>query len=71
MAHSQATISFTGKAGWLASIGLFVAVVAFCLFSVRYQLGTMLGEVSDPQAPNASEIADAAVELSPRDPLTA
>ena len=31
----------------------------------------MLGEVSDPQAPNASEIADAAVELSPRDPLTA
>lgn len=55
-----------------ARIGLVAAVIIALLFgwfSVRWQLGFMLSDLTSPSEPNAKNIAELAINLSPRDPL--
>ncbi len=55
-----------------ARIGLVAAVIIALLFgwfSVRWQLGFMLSDLTSPNEPNAKNIAELAINLSPRDPL--
>ncbi len=56
--------------GRLVAIGLIAAALLFAWFSIRIQLGNMLGSLTQPNAPNAAEIASFALDLSPRDPIT-
>lgn len=54
-------------------IGLIAAIIcalAFGWFAVRWQIGDMLAELTQPNDPNANEIAGIAVNLAPHDPLT-
>ena len=44
------------------------AAVAFGWFAVKWQLGDMLASLTQPSDPNASNIADVAVNLAPGDP---
>lgn len=51
-------------------IAMIILALAFGWFSIRWQLGNMLAELTSPSEPNAKEIAATAVRLAPRDPLT-
>ncbi len=56
--------------GRIALLGLVVAALVFGWYSIRWQLGNMLGSLTQPNAPNAAAIADFAYGLSPSDPIT-
>lgn len=56
--------------GRLILIGLIVAALLFAWFSVSWQLGNMLAALTQPNDPNAAQIAEFAHSLSPRDPIT-
>jgi tetratricopeptide (TPR) repeat protein len=53
---------------------VLVAAAVFALvfgwFAVTRQLGSMLAELTPPSSPSAEQIADAAVNYAPRDPLS-
>ena len=55
------------KSGGLLAAVIVVALV-FGWFSVRWQLGNLLGTLTQPSDPNVSEIADVAIGLAPADP---
>jgi len=50
-------------------IALILVTLIFGWFAVRWQLGNMLAELTEPNEPNAKEIAALAVSLSPNDPM--
>jgi Flp pilus assembly protein TadD len=52
----------------LLLVTVVVAVLLFAWFAVRWQLGNMLAQLTAPNQPNASEIAQLALRLAPRDP---
>ena len=54
--------------GRLVLYGVIFAALVFAWFGVRWQIGSMLGELTSPNQPNAMELARAAVDLAPRDP---
>lgn len=54
--------------GRLSLIGVILAALVFTWFAVRWQVGSMLGELTQPTQANAMDIAQAAVNLAPRDP---
>lgn len=54
--------------GRLALYGVIFTALVFAWFGVRWQIGSMLGELTSPNQPNALELARAAVDLAPRDP---
>lgn len=56
--------------GRIAVAAVIVAAVLFGWFSVRWQIGNMLGSLTQPNAPNAAAIADWSHDLSPNDPIT-
>ena len=56
------------KIGRTALIGVILAALVFAWFAVRWQVGSMLGELTPPTQANAMEMAQAAVNLAPRDP---
>lgn len=41
-----------------------VAAIAFAWFSIRWQLGDMLGELTPPSSPDSASAADLAVSMS-------
>lgn len=51
----------------IALVGVILAALVFAWFAVRWQVGSMLGELTSPTQANAMEIAQAAVSLAPRD----
>ena len=53
----------------LGIVGSILLALVFGWFSVRWQLGNMLAELTTPNEPNAREIAAFALNLSPGDPL--
>ncbi len=55
--------------GRLLILGGVLAAILLAWFGVRWQVGNMLGELTLPSQENSLEIATAAVDLSPRDPL--
>jgi hypothetical protein len=54
--------------GRIVLFGVIIAALVFAWFGVRWQIGSMLGELTSPNQPNALELARAAVDLAPRDP---
>jgi len=52
-------------------IGAIVAALLLAGFGIRWQVGSMLAELTSPTDADAQYIADTAVGLSPRDPLAA
>ncbi len=57
----------------MVRLGLVAVIVAalFCgWIAVRWQLGNMLAELTEPTEPNAKELAALAVNFAPADPLT-
>ena len=61
-------IQVTGAAARVLTALAVISVLAFAWFGVRWQLGNMLGEVTQPSAPDAEEMAQSAKSLSPYDP---
>ncbi|MFN6964142.1 MAG: tetratricopeptide repeat protein [Pyrinomonadaceae bacterium] len=57
-------------AGRVAVGAAVLIVLLLTFYGVRWQLGNMLAELTRPNDPRARETADAAVGLSPYDPLT-
>lgn len=70
MAEPFKVIETKSLKGRLVAIGLIAVALLFAWFSIRIQLGNMLGSLTQPNAPNAAEIASFALDLSPRDPIT-
>ena len=56
------------KQGRIALIGMILAAMVFAWFAVRWQIGSMLGELTPPAQANAMDIARAAVSMAPSDP---
>lgn len=69
MSHGTKTISSKSAVGRIAVLGVVIAALAFAWFGVRWQVGNMLGELTQPSQDNALAVAQAATELAPRDPL--
>ena len=56
-------------AGRLLLLGALAAALSLAWFGVRWQIGNMLGELTSPTQDDSMEIAEAAIDLAPRDPL--
>lgn len=58
------------RASTRIALAVFVLIaLLFGWFAVRWQLGNMLAELTQPNDPNAKEIAQFALNLSPNDPM--
>ena len=57
-----------GKGRLILGVAI-VAALGFAWFGIRWQLGTMLAELTPPNEPTAKYAASEAADLSPRDPL--
>lgn len=51
----------------IALFACIAAALVFAWFAVRWQIGSMLGELTPPGQPNGAEIAQLAINLAPRD----
>jgi tetratricopeptide (TPR) repeat protein len=51
-------------------VGAILLALVFGWFSIRWQLGNMLAELTSTGDANAKEVADVAVRFAPNDPLT-
>jgi hypothetical protein len=69
LAEATYTINAKSTAGRLIILGSVAAALVFAWFGVRWEIANMFGELTLPSQDNALEIAKAAVDLSPRDPL--
>lgn len=56
-------------AGRLLILGGLIAAISLAWFGVRWQLGNMLGELTLPSQENSLDIANAAIDLAPGDPI--
>lgn len=67
---SDQTISISTRSFKVRAIlgGAIVVAAAFAWFSVRWQLGDMIGELTSPGEPGAAEISKVAISLAPADP---
>ncbi len=68
---SEHTIGIDGKSmtGRLVILGGLIAALSLAWFGVRWQVGSMLAELTLPSQENSLEIANAAAGLAPGDPL--
>ncbi len=64
--HTITTKSQAGRVVLLASVA---AALTLAWFGVRWQVANMLAELTAPSQPNSLQVAEAAVDLSSRDPL--
>lgn len=69
MSQAFKKINARSAIGRVAMLGAIVFALAFAWFGVRWQIGNMLGELTPPSQDNALEVARAATDLAPRDPL--
>ena len=53
----------------IALAAAVILILLFGWFAIRWQLGDMLAQLTDPTDPNAGDIAEFAVSLAPHDPL--
>lgn len=54
----------------LALVGAIIFALAFGWFAIRWQIGSMMAEMTSPTAGNARAIAETAHSLSPSNPMT-
>ena len=52
----------------LLLIGAVLVAIVFAWFSIRWELGSMVAELTPPSRPNADEASRLALQLAPRDP---
>jgi cytochrome c-type biogenesis protein CcmH/NrfG len=71
MSQSLTVISSHQAKGRVILAAAFIAAIAVAWFGVRWQLGSMLAELTVPSDPTAKYVAPAAGDLAPRDPTTA
>src|SRR5215813_9472038 len=71
MSEPFVSIDTRSAKGRIILLAAVLAALAFAWFGIRWQLGTMLAELTAPNDPRAKYAADKAVSLSPRDPLAA
>ena len=69
MAERSITINAKSFGGRAILLGVAAVVLLFAWFSVRWQLGNMLGNLTPANQQDAREIADTAVGFAPYDPL--
>lgn len=69
MSQSFKTRTIKNALGRVTLLAVLGAAIVFAWFGVRWQIGNMLGELTQPAQDNALEIARAAVQLAPNDPL--
>jgi len=65
------TLNIGGTKGRLVAGLMIILAIAFAWFAVRWQLGTMLAELTPPNDPSAKSVANEAHYLAPGDPLAA
>lgn len=70
MPQSLKIVSSHETPGRLILIVAILVAVAFGWFGIRWQLGSMLAELTSPGDPTAKDVAGIASSLAPRDPLT-
>ena len=71
MADSLITLNARDLKGGIV-VGLVIVVsLTFAWFGIRWQLGSMLAELTSANDPSAKTVSEAARNLSPSDPLAA
>ncbi|MBA2380013.1 MAG: carbohydrate binding domain-containing protein [Blastocatellia bacterium] len=68
MIESETQISTKTPAGKLVAAGVIVLALVFAWFAVRWQIGSLLVEITNVEQPNAAEFASSAMNLAPADP---
>ena len=71
MSQQSTDLKISDTKGRIFAALVIVVVLVFAWFSIRWQLGTMLSELTPPSDPSAGSIARAAHGLAPSDPLSA
>ena len=71
MTQSLTNLSSRHAKGRVVLVVVVLAALAFAWFGIRWQLGTMLAELTAPSDPAAKRVASAARGLAPGDPLSA
>ena len=71
MSEPHTSFSFSGTKGRILAALMLVLAVAFAWFSIRWQLGSMLSELTSPNDPSAKTVGSMARRLAPDDPLSA
>lgn len=69
MNHHIKVIDGKGSRGRILAAVIFVCVLLFCWFAVRWQIGHMLVELTPVNDPAAGRIAEASASLAPSDPM--
>ncbi|MEK7854777.1 MAG: tetratricopeptide repeat protein, partial [Acidobacteriota bacterium] len=68
MSQPVKVINAKTAVGRIIILAAIVIALAFAWFGVRWQVGSMLGELTQPSQENALEVARAAIALAPGDP---
>ncbi len=68
MSQPVKVINAKTAVGRIIILAAIVIALAFAWFGVRWQVGSMLGELTQPSQENALEVAQAAISLAPGDP---
>ena len=71
MNELPATLRITDTKARIIAGMMVVFSLVFAWFGIRWQLGTMLSELTPPSDPSAKSIGAAALKLAPGDPLSA
>lgn len=69
MSHGTKIINSKTAVGRVAILAAIFVALAFSWFGVRWEIGNMLGELTSPSQDDALAVAQAAIQLAPRDPL--
>ena len=67
--NSEIVIGTRSAFGGGMAAALILVTLLFAWFSIRWQLGNMIGSLTPANDPRAAEAADAAVSLAPGDPM--
>ncbi len=68
MSQPVKVINAKTAVGRIIILAAIVIALAFAWFGVRWQVGSMLGELTQPSQENALEVAQAAISLAPGNP---
>lgn len=70
MAEQLKTLNSKNTSARILLVVIIVSSIIFGWFSIRWQLGNMLAELTPTNESNAKNVADIAVRFAPNDPLT-
>lgn len=71
MAGSLSALNISDAKARIAAGAVIVVALAFAWFGIRWQLGSMIAELTPPNDPGTKSVAVAARNLAPSDPLSA